>query len=96
MNDCSETGTGLSSATPSATSTSFLERLRGREAGAWERFCKVYGPLVYRWARKAGLQDQDAVDVGQEVFRTVAGPPSQLPARSARGYLSRLAVGHHP
>jgi len=32
----------------------------------------AYGPLVYHWARQAGLQDQDAADIGQEVFRTVA------------------------
>jgi RNA polymerase sigma-70 factor (ECF subfamily) len=33
----------------------------------------MYGPLVYRWARRAGLQHADIVDVVQEVFRAVAG-----------------------
>jgi RNA polymerase sigma-70 factor (ECF subfamily) len=32
----------------------------------------MYAPLVYGWARHVGLQDADAADVGQEVFRTVA------------------------
>ena len=32
----------------------------------------MYAPLVYGWARRAGLQENDAADVGQEVFRTVA------------------------
>jgi RNA polymerase sigma-70 factor (ECF subfamily) len=39
---------------------------------AWERFVHLYGPLVYHWCRRAGLQDADAADVGQEVFRAVA------------------------
>ena len=34
---------------------------------------KLYGPLIYRWARRVGLRDDDAADIGQEVFRTVAG-----------------------
>lgn len=32
----------------------------------------VYGPLVYTWCLRAGLQEADAADVGQDVFRTVA------------------------
>jgi RNA polymerase sigma-70 factor (ECF subfamily) len=31
----------------------------------------LYSPLVYRWCRQAGLQAEDAADVGQEVFRKV-------------------------
>lgn len=54
-----------------STSLSMLERVRHNEAEAWRRLCCVYGPLVYRWARVAGLQDSDAADVGQDVFRTV-------------------------
>ncbi len=56
-----------------STSLSMLERVRLNEADAWQRMCRVYGPLVYRWARIAGLQDSDAADVGQDVFRTVFG-----------------------
>ena len=29
-------------------------------------------PLVYRWARQAGLQPSDSADIVQEVFRSVA------------------------
>lgn len=56
-----------------STSLSMLERVRQNEADAWQRFCCVYGPLVYHWGRMAGLQDSDAADVGQEVFRTIFG-----------------------
>jgi RNA polymerase sigma-70 factor (ECF subfamily) len=38
---------------------------------AWQRFVHLYSPLVYRWCRQAGLQEADAADVGQDVFRAV-------------------------
>jgi RNA polymerase sigma-70 factor (ECF subfamily) len=54
------------------TSRSLIDRVRAMEPQAWQRLCAIYGPLVYRWGRLAGLQDVDAADIGQEVFRTVA------------------------
>lgn len=33
---------------------------------------RIYGPTVYGWARKAGLQPSDASDVAQEVFSSVS------------------------
>lgn len=56
----------------SSTSSSLIRRVQKHDADAWSRLCNIYGPLVYRWARRAGLTDEDAADVGQEVFRTVA------------------------
>jgi RNA polymerase sigma-70 factor (ECF subfamily) len=56
---------------PASTSTTLLRRVRTRDAEAWRRLADLYGPLVYRWCRDAGLQDGDAADVVQEVFRTV-------------------------
>lgn len=91
MSHSSNTGIGLTSEAPSSTSTSLLERVKEKDPEAWERLCKVYGPLVYRWVRKAGLQDQDAADVGQEVFRTVAARVAVFrrdrPADTFRGWL---------
>ncbi len=76
---------------PSSTSISLIERARRLDAAAWEHLCEVYGPLVYRWARAAGLQDEDAADVGQEVFRTVAQRigsfDAQRPNATFRGWL---------
>ncbi|MBW3596880.1 MAG: RNA polymerase sigma factor [Planctomycetes bacterium] len=57
---------------PSVTSTSLLERLRNDEASSWRRLVRLYGSLVYSWCRRKGLQEQDAADVSQEVFRAVA------------------------
>lgn len=52
--------------------SSLLAQVAGREPRAWERFSELYGPLVYHWCRKCGLQAQDAADVTQEVFFSVA------------------------
>lgn len=51
------------------TPVSLLERLRqpGDEA-AWGQFVDLYTPLLYHWARRAHLADQDAADLVQEVF----------------------------
>jgi RNA polymerase sigma-70 factor (ECF subfamily) len=76
---------------PGSTSTSLLQRLRAREPAAWERLCQLYGPLVYRWSHASGLQDTDAADVVQEVFRSVAGSLDHFhqegPTDSFRGWL---------
>jgi RNA polymerase sigma factor (sigma-70 family) len=39
---------------------------------AWSQFVAIYSPLVYRFARRYGLQASDAADVTQDVFRAVA------------------------
>jgi RNA polymerase sigma-70 factor, ECF subfamily len=61
------------SESPGATSMSLLERIRSRDSQAWSRFVALYGPLVYAWCRKWGMQQSDAQDIVQEVFRAVAG-----------------------
>src|SRR5579884_1420898 len=55
-----------------STSASLIKRAIARNADAWRRMSALYGPMVYRWARQSGLQSQDAADVVQEVFRSVA------------------------
>ncbi len=55
----------------SATSRSLLARIQADEPGAWERLVNLYAPLVFRWCRRAGLQDQDVADVLQDVFHAV-------------------------
>ncbi|MBC8353963.1 MAG: sigma-70 family RNA polymerase sigma factor [Planctomycetes bacterium] len=75
----------------SSTSLSLLDRVKEFDADAWDRFTKLYGPIVYRWCRQAGLQDNDAADVSQEVFRAVANGIGSFrreePGSSFRGWL---------
>jgi RNA polymerase sigma-70 factor (ECF subfamily) len=54
------------------TPASLLERLRRPgDPEAWARFVALYTPLIYSWCRRAGLQDQDAADLTQDVFVTL-------------------------
>jgi RNA polymerase sigma-70 factor, ECF subfamily len=51
------------------TSPSLLERLRQPgDQEAWTRFVKIYTPLLYQWARRSGLPQEDAADLVQDVF----------------------------
>jgi RNA polymerase sigma-70 factor, ECF subfamily len=52
--------------------SSLLRRVKARDQDAWRRLVDLYGPLVYRWCRVAGLQPSDSADVCQEVFAAVA------------------------
>lgn len=54
-----------------STSPSLLRRVRRFETDAWTRLSALYGPVVYGWCRRAGLQSSDAADAVQEVFRSV-------------------------
>jgi RNA polymerase sigma-70 factor (ECF subfamily) len=55
----------------SSTSHSLLQRACRLEPAAWERLCALYGPIVHGWCRRSGLQESDAADAVQEVFRAV-------------------------
>jgi RNA polymerase sigma-70 factor (ECF subfamily) len=69
-----------------ATRASLVLRLRDpRDEAAWREFVVLYGPLVYGFLRKQGLQDADAVDLGQEVFCSVAGAVGRLEYDPRRG-----------
>ena len=51
----------------------------------------LYGPLVQKWCRQFGLQDDDTADVFQETFRTVSKHiNSFVPGRSVASFRSWL------
>ena len=54
------------------TSLTLLQRVRDRDEEAWRRLMQLYAPLVTVWCARQGVRGQDADDVGQEVFRSVA------------------------
>jgi len=54
------------------TSSGLIERVKSGDSIAWTSLSELYGPLVYGWARRKGLQQSDAADVMQDVFRNVA------------------------
>lgn len=52
------------------TSPSLLHQLREpNDALVWNKFVRLYAPLIYNWVRRTGLQAADADDLVQEVFR---------------------------
>jgi RNA polymerase sigma-70 factor (ECF subfamily) len=54
------------------TPATLLERLRQPDdAEAWSRFVRLYTTLLYYWARRCGLQTEDAADLVQDVFATL-------------------------
>ncbi len=65
------TGMGENAASPGSTASNLLEQVKANVGPAWQRLAALYAPLVYSWARRAGLQAEDAADVVQEVFRAV-------------------------
>ncbi|TWU38623.1 RNA polymerase sigma factor [Novipirellula artificiosorum] len=55
------------------TSESLILRIRNsQDAVAWSQFMAIYEPVVYRLARRRGLQHADALDLCQKVFLAVA------------------------
>ena len=73
-------------AEPPPTRVSLLTRLKdGADVDAWREFVRLYGPVVYGFARKRGLQDADAADLMQEVLRSVARNAGRMEYDPTRG-----------
>jgi RNA polymerase sigma factor (sigma-70 family) len=68
------------------TRASLLVRLRDpRDGLAWGEFVGLYGPLVYGYLRKQGLQDADAADLSQDILAAVARGIGRLEYDPAKG-----------
>jgi RNA polymerase sigma-70 factor (ECF subfamily) len=79
------------SASSASTSTTLLDGVKAQDPEAWQRLLHLYGPLVYEWARRSGIQSEDAADVLQDVFLAVAAHVADFrkdrPGDSFRGWL---------
>jgi RNA polymerase sigma-70 factor (ECF subfamily) len=78
------------------TAVSLLQRLRDvHSAGAWEHFVRLYAPLLHYWARRLGLQDEDAADLVQEVLLVLLRKLPEFryqPGRSFRGWMRTVLM----
>ncbi|MEM9940847.1 MAG: sigma-70 family RNA polymerase sigma factor [Planctomycetota bacterium] len=55
------------------TRHSLLVRIKDNsDTEAWVQFVDLYGPLLFRFAKKKGLQEADAADVMQEALQRVS------------------------
>jgi RNA polymerase sigma-70 factor (ECF subfamily) len=95
MNGDYGAGAGSNPDAPTSTSTSLLDRVKARDAEAWQRLVALYGPTVFLWCRKAGLTIHDAADVVQEIFAAVVQGVADLrrerPGDSFRAWLKKIA-----
>jgi RNA polymerase sigma-70 factor (ECF subfamily) len=83
---------------PSAlrTNVSLLRRLgrEDRDQTAWNAFIERYGPQIFAWCRRWGLQETDAEDVTQTVLLKLAEKLRGFeydPARRFRSWLKTVA-----
>jgi RNA polymerase sigma-70 factor (ECF subfamily) len=76
------------------TSPTLLDRLRQpKQPDAWDRFVRLYTPMLLVWAKRQGLQDADAADLLQDVLvKLIALLPSyeRGEGQSFRGWLFRV------
>jgi len=55
------------------TDYSLIDRVKDMSNGAsWLDFMRIYQPVVYRLARRRGMQDADAHDIVQQVFASIS------------------------
>lgn len=80
----------------STTPFSLLERLgRSPTEGVWAHFLQLYTPLLFYWAKKAGLQESDAADLVQEVLVVLVQKMPEFqyqPGKSFRSWMRTILM----
>ena len=63
------------------------------DAASWSRLVGTFGPIVYRWTRTSGVDQNDAADVVQDVFASVSrGIPDFQRQKEQGSFRSWLAT----
>lgn len=80
---------------PDTRASLLLQVQAGDDPTAWDQFVEVYRPIIYRLARRRGLQNADAEDLAQQVLLSVAGSIADWQKRDEsvrfRHWLRRVA-----
>lgn len=62
----------LRTADEPSTHRSLLQRAQAGSDDGWRTLVQIYGPVVYGWIRRCGVQSADAADVMQETLMAVS------------------------
>ena len=77
-----------------STRTSLVVRIRNpRDDQAWSEFVALYEPIIFRMAKRRGIQDADAREIVQEVLMSVISAIDRFDVTASgsfRGWLSRI------
>jgi RNA polymerase sigma factor (sigma-70 family) len=81
------------------TPVTLLDRLRRQptDGGHWERFVRLFTPILARWAHRFGVSRADTDDLLQETFTLLLGKLSAFeydPGRSFRAWLWTVFRNH--
>jgi RNA polymerase sigma-70 factor (ECF subfamily) len=78
------------------TSASLLDQLRApADSRSWNRFVELYTPLLYYWALRAGLKQDEASDLVQDVLLVMLKKLPEFsynPEQSFRGWLRQVTL----